>query len=501
MPPMMQLPAYSTGNALLDFTPVNNGLDRYRKGMEDNRNYLTAQDVGREMEAKNYGNALAKSIANDRADLAGVAMQAQAHASQQEDASFNRTMRMAQVHGAMADRVLKGNDPTQQQAAWQQMLGSHPEYASNLQKFGVDPRDYKNGLAFVRDQAASHLAELELKKAQVASIPVDAALKRAQLENLTLPHFEATGVDRFGQPIRGFVDRRTQTVSPPTNAPSGGQAQSNLPPGVGVPTGEKYLEGLDQQTAAQVRALADGRVAFPNGMALKAPYWQRMVEHVSQYDPTFDAINFNARNKVRADFTSGKSAQNITSFNTAIGHLDALEKSIEGLRNTDYPMVNKARQLLGEQTGNKELQNSMAKFNTARNAVVEELTRAFKGTGGSLTEVQQWEHLIDAAKSPAALREVVKQGVELLKSRIDSMTETYRRGMGKADVNVPGLTPKALEALDRLEHLGSDKLQGKAPQPQQPTSASPNPQARPRAHNPKTGELIEFDGKEWVPVH
>lgn len=166
MPPMMQLPAYNTGNALIDFGPVNQGLQVYRKGMDENQNYLTSQKVAENVRNKDWSGAMGNALMGNRADLANLAMQAQSHASQQEDAAFNRTMRMAQVHGAAADRALKSNDPAQQQAAWQQMLGSHPEYAANLQKFGVDPRDHKSGLAFVRDQAASHLAEIELRKAQ-----------------------------------------------------------------------------------------------------------------------------------------------------------------------------------------------------------------------------------------------------------------------------------------------------------------------------------------------
>jgi hypothetical protein len=42
---------------------------------------------------------------------------------------------------------------------------------------------------------------------------------------------------------------------------------------------------------------------FPNGPALKTPYWQNMLRNVAQFDPEFDAVNYNARSKTRADFT------------------------------------------------------------------------------------------------------------------------------------------------------------------------------------------------------
>lgn len=40
-----------------------------------------------------------------------------------------------------------------------------------------------------------------------------------------------------------------------------------------------------------------------------------------------------------------------------------------------------------------------------------------------------------------------------------------------------------------------------APQPQaQPRQGAPAPQSRPRAHNPQTGQIIEFDGQQWREV-
>jgi hypothetical protein len=459
MPPLMQLPAYQINNALLNFQPLNEGVDAYRQGSENVRRFGVAQDAGKAMAGGDYKGAMSTALAGDRPDLAGLAIHAQSAANAQENMSFERTMKMAQMHGAAADRALQSNDPQLMRSTWQRMVGSHPEYGANLQKFGVDPADYNNGLSFVRDQAATHLADIKLKQAEVDNIPTRAAMGKAQLENATLPQFENTGTDRFGQPNRGFVDRRTQTISAPTQV--GGQAANNLAPGVGVPTGDDFLKTLDPATATQVRSIAEGKQAFPGGFALKTPYWQKMVEMVSQYDPTFDAVNYNSRNQTRKDFTSGKAAQNITSFNTAIGHLDSLARSVEALDNTDYPMYNRARQFIGEQGGDTKMQTSLANFNTNKNAVIEELTRAFKGAGGSLTEVQMWEHQIDAAKSKPALRAVVKQAVDLLESRIDSMMTQYQKGMGTTATTLPGLTPKAQATIERLKNIDApQKVQG-----------------------------------------
>jgi hypothetical protein len=63
---------------------------------------------------------------------------------------------------------------------------------------------------------------------------------------------------------------------------------------------------LPQNDAAQVKALAEGRMAFPTGTALKSAYWQDMLQKVAQFDPSFDAVNYNARAGTRKAFTSGK---------------------------------------------------------------------------------------------------------------------------------------------------------------------------------------------------
>lgn len=215
-------------------------------------------------------------------------------------------------------------------------------------------------------------------------------------------------------------------------------------------SGDEFLKSLAPSIATQVKALADGRMAFPTGYQLTKPYWQNMLQAVSQYDPTFDAVNYNSRNATRKDFTSGKSAQNITSFNTAIGHLDSLDKSIDSLNNTNVPAWNAIANSVSTNVGDTRYQAAAKNFAAAKNAVVDELTRAFRGSGGNVHDIEGWEKTLDTADSPVALHQAVQQAVELLKSRIDAVGEQYKKGMGTTADHVQLLTPKAREALARL---------------------------------------------------
>jgi len=59
-------------------------------------------------------------------------------------------------------------------------------------------------------------------------------------------------------------------------------------------------------------------MAFPSGFALKSPYWQNMISLVSQYDPNFDAVNFNARPRPGKRSPRAR-GQSLNALNTVMG--------------------------------------------------------------------------------------------------------------------------------------------------------------------------------------
>lgn len=265
--------------------------------------------------------------------------------------------------------------------------------------------------------------------------------------------FGVIGEDQFGGKRYGWIDPRNQTVTAAQPIGAGGAAASAMPDS-GL-SGDHLLSALDKPVAEQVKALAEGRIAFPGGFALKSPYWQRMVQLVSQYDPNFDAVNYNARAKTRNDFTSGKSAQNITSFNTAIGHLDTLDKAIEGLNNLNtMPALNGPINWAASAVSG-DFQARQKQFETAKTAVTDELTRAFRGTGGNVHDIVQWESQLSSANSPQALHAAVRQAVELLRSRIEAIGDQYNKGMSATSDPIRLLSKKAQETLRRIEGGGA----------------------------------------------
>ena len=291
------------------------------------------------------------------------------------------------------------------------------------------------------------------------------------------PQFTTIGTDQFGNPIHGFVDTATQKVTPAGVAQGqvigpGGQMQTPQGNGQNLPTGDAFLQTQPKPVADQVKALAEGRMAFPAGFALKSPYWQHMIQMVSQYDPQFDAVNYNARAKTRADFTSGKSAQSINALNTVIGHMQTLSDAADKLNNTSFPAYNSVANTLASATGDPRIKQ----FDATKKAVIDELTRVYRGSGGSEGDIKMWGDQISAANSPEQLHGVIGQIGDLLDSKLHALGAQYKQGMGTTEMPIQLVTPHAADALKVLRQRAGGA----------PTAPQATPQANTKTINGKT---------------
>lgn len=241
--------------------------------------------------------------------------------------------------------------------------------------------------------------------------------------------------------------------------------------------GDDYLKTLPPQIGSQVHALAVGRMQFPSAFALKTPYWQNMLSAVSRYDPTFDAVNYNARAKTRSDFTSGKSAQTLNSLNTALGHLDTVDKAGDALQNGEMTPLNWVKNSLSPLVGYNEPGN----FNTDAGLVSEELTKVYRQTGGSEADIQRHLQDLSVNASPEQRRGALNQIATLLQSKIKAMGDQYNQGMGTTKDPPSLLNPHAASTFQRLLSYGP---QGVPPQQQKP------------AANPAVDDLLKKYGAQ-----
>jgi hypothetical protein len=275
------------------------------------------------------------------------------------------------------------------------------------------------------------------------------------------------------------------------------------PSGQAAVTGPAVLQSLSQPIADQVKALAEGRMQFPGGFALKSPYWANMISLVSKYDPSFDAVNYNTRAATRKDFTSGKSAENITALNTAIAHLGSLSDAYGKLGNSDFPAWNAVANATGKQM-NPETQGNLARVATTAEAVAHELAKVFRSSGMSEAEIRAWKDQINPNAPPAATKAIIQGAIELMNGRLEALSARYGQGMGTMKDPLEMLTLEARHTWERLaggSHGAAHSGQGRQGQSNGDGSAGARRMeldAPPSAAKYKGKQMTAPDGTRYV---
>jgi hypothetical protein len=257
---------------------------------------------------------------------------------------------------------------------------------------------------------------------------------------------------------------------------AGGQAPNPLPPS--MPSGQMsvrdamtaglhgddFLKVLPPAVASQVKMLAEGKMQVPAGASLRNPQINQLIQLAAQYDPTFDAVDYQTRYKTAQDFApQGKSGQNITALNTAMGHLAGLRDAMGKLDNfggAATPLnapINAIEQYFGDPR-----QTDVAMH---ANAVAGELAKVFRSTGMSEADINSWKSQLGQNLSPEQQAQVIKSGIDLMNSRLEAIGDAYTRGMGKVSNGVDLLSPDAQKAYATL--TGGEKPPAKAYTPDQ----------------------------------
>lgn len=205
--------------------------------------------------------------------------------------------------------------------------------------------------------------------------------------------------------------------------------------------GEDFLNSVPQEHRETVKAIAEGRMAVPAGR-----WSQQLRDAAFHYNPDLRGQTYGARSAGERYFAAGKGAENATAINTLIGHLGRLDSNIDGLKNSDFRLANKAFRLWANQSGDPRY----AKVLDDIHAVASELGRVFKGTVTE-GEIKRNMELVDSADSPETLHTSVREFVELMRSRLEGLESQYERSTGKPPADSDLLTPHSKDTLRRLE--------------------------------------------------
>jgi hypothetical protein len=242
--------------------------------------------------------------------------------------------------------------------------------------------------------------------------------------------------------------------------------------------------------------IADGRMALPSGRALTNPYWQGILQVVGKYDPSFDTVDYNARSKTRAAFTTGTQGQQVNALNTAIGHLQELTTAADALHNGNYPLYNSIANRLATATG----WTGKTDFDTVAPRVVEEVTKLWRGSGGAEADISRDLQTINSSMAPQQIHSAIATTGRMMEDKLNSLASQYQAGMGTAPINM--ITPQARATLSALEGGKTGGTPAAAPAAASAGTSVSAPAAPARLGERRLiqGQLAIWDGKGWKPT-
>lgn len=204
-------------------------------------------------------------------------------------------------------------------------------------------------------------------------------------------------------------------------------------------TGDELLASLPPRVAATIKALDEGRMTLKD-LPTKGNYRGEIQALWNQYNSRADATKFNTSQRVENSFAVGKQGDTVRSFNVAVEHLDTLNHLIAALGNGDTLAFNKLANTIAQQTG----QPAPTNFESARQIVTNEVTKATVGAQNALGDRQEIARTINVASSPAQLQGAIRNYQELMAGQLKGLGTQYYAGGGRKDFST-FLTPRTVE--------------------------------------------------------
>ena len=215
-------------------------------------------------------------------------------------------------------------------------------------------------------------------------------------------------------------------------------------------TGEDYLKTLPVGTANLIRKYANGELAVTPQIT-RTPAGQQLLGAITQYDPSFDATNYQKRQQTATAFAKGKQADAIRGANQALYHMGNLYQRTEDLNNLNVlPGVLNAPINLIEEKGFGDTRQG--KYRQSAQAVASELRRVFAASGGgNLAELNKWEESFNPNAGENQQKDYIQNGVDLLRGALKSLESQYQAGMGLNKNMNDLLSPEARQVYEKLQ--------------------------------------------------
>lgn len=386
-----------------------------------------------------YNRQAQQAVENERADEQ-LGMQREKLGMARASADRAAEAAEAQRIGNIA-RVIDGEtDQTRRAAMIQNLYKGSPSMMATLQRYGIDPNDVANVPKFLMAQAGNYNPlEEEKTKAQIEASKASAAAARANAGNigLTDPIREFQFAKRNG--FTGTFDdwkKQGQNNNASQNITWGRDAAGNWVPMQATRSGELVASRMPPNVQP---------VPVPEMAEAKAAATER-GQGLGKAQVDLPAVEMNA---------------------------DLINKTLDQVQQA----IDDAPRMVGALTS--RLPNVTAEANRAQSIIDQTsgkvFLQAYAGLrgAGAITEAE-------GAKAEASLSRLRTTAVG---------TRAYKEAINDVRREIAAL----VEVARKKARAGRQSSASSAP-------AAGAPQSRPRAVNPSTGQAVEFDGSQWVPV-
>jgi hypothetical protein len=192
-------------------------------------------------------------------------------------------------------------------------------------------------------------------------------------------------------------------------------------------SGAAYIPGLGRSDSPARKAIDNYRAfAYPDDNIAKI------------------AQDYKAATKELINATSGKDAQTVQSFNVAYSHIDLVENLAKALHNGDNQLINKYSNAYERAFGDPAPTN----FDTAKNILADEVTKAVIGSGGTLTDREGTGETIVNSSSPYQFEGALGVFKGLIIGQVGGIKRKYETATKRNDFN-DFLSPEVKKDLER----------------------------------------------------
>jgi hypothetical protein len=225
--------------------------------------------------------------------------------------------------------------------------------------------------------------------------------------------------------------------------------------GTSQATGQQYLASIpDVGLRNLVQAISEGREQVPRiykGSTGGTVGATEIAAAVSQFDPSFNAADYQSRLKARESFApGGNDYKNMISLDQVTNHLQQLHDLIPDTAGHAIPFVGSYVNA-AQNAATDPYTGKVTAWNQASQKVAEEATKLFAGgRGGTLDEVKQNLAVLNANSSQAQKEEAIKTLANLIQSRVGILRQGYEQGMGRARDPFAIAFPESAQALNKL---------------------------------------------------